>query len=108
MRHTDMNLRLVVSQNDAMAVGAKKGLSALATELNRPELANVHAVGIDGHPAVGRRLVDEGTLAATIIQASSGAPAVEWAVTVLNGGHTAPDVDLPLKPYPEPAQLKRL
>jgi ABC-type sugar transport system substrate-binding protein len=108
MRHTDVRLPLVVSQNDAMAVGARNALTAMAAELQRPDLSDVRAVGIDGHPNVGRRLVDDGVLTATIIQASSGGPAVEWAARVLDGANPAPDVVLPLQPYPEPLRLKSL
>ena len=108
MRHTNVRLQMVVSQNDAMAIGARNALNALAVEFNRPELANVPTVGIDGHPNVGRRLVDDGQLAATIIQLSSGGPAVEWAARVVGGERPSPDVILPLTPYPEPALLRPL
>lgn len=106
MRHTDVRLQLVVAQNDAMAVGAGQALAALAVEMNRPELARVPLVGIDGHPDVGRRLVDERRLAATIIQLSSGGPAVEWAAKVMAGQRPAPDVVLPLTPYPDDTRLR--
>jgi ABC-type sugar transport system substrate-binding protein len=106
MRHTDIRMSMVVAQNDAMAVGARHALTGLAAEMNRPELARVPAIGIDGHPDVGRRLVDEGRLVATIIQLSSGGPAVEWAAKVVAGERPSPDVVLPLTPYPEPAFLR--
>ena len=106
MRHTDVRLQMVVAQNDAMAIGARTALEAFAAEIDRPELARVPMVGIDGHPDVGRRLVDEGKLAATIIQLSSGGPAVEWASKVLAGQNPLSDVVLPLTAYPEPALLR--
>jgi ABC-type sugar transport system substrate-binding protein len=108
MRHTNVRLQLIVSQNDSMAVGAQRALKAMAAELKRPELQQVAAVGVDGHPAVGRKLVDENVLLATIIQASSGGPAIQWAAKVLDGERPAPDVVLPLTPYPEPVMLKPL
>jgi ABC-type sugar transport system substrate-binding protein len=106
MRHTDVRLQMVVAQNDAMAIGARNALEALAADLHRPALSAVALVGVDGHPDVGRRLVDEGRLAATIVQLSSGGPAVEWAAKVLDGLGPSVDVVLPLTPYPEPALLK--
>jgi ABC-type sugar transport system substrate-binding protein len=108
MRFGDVQLQLLVSQNDAMAIGAQRALAALAAELNRPELAKVPTIGIDGHPNVGRKLVDEGRLMATIVQQSTGGPALEWAARVLAGQRPSPDVVLPLVPYPEPALLKPL
>jgi ribose transport system substrate-binding protein len=108
MRSTELRLHLVASQNDAMAVGAKRALDAMALELGRPELGRVPLIGVDGHPDVGRKLVGEGKLVATIIQLSSGGPAVEWAAKVLAGERPSPDVVLPLTPYPEPTQLRPL
>jgi ABC-type sugar transport system substrate-binding protein len=108
MQSTELRLQLVVSQNDAMASGAKKALDAMAVEIQRPALARVPLMGIDGHHDVGRRFVDQGTFAATIIQLSSGGPAVEWAARVLADDTAPADVVLPLTPYPEPAQLRPL
>ena len=108
MRHTVPRLPLVVCQNDAMAMGARHALDAMAAELSRPELAHAKLVGIDGHKEFGRRLVDEGKLSATVIQLSSGTPAVEWAARVLAGERPSPDVVLPLTPYPEAAKLRPL
>jgi ABC-type sugar transport system substrate-binding protein len=105
MRHADLQLPIVVSQNDAMAMGAQRALGAMAGEIGRPELTRTRLIGIDGHLNFGRRLVDEGKLAATIIQLSSGGPAVDWAARVLAGEHPASDVVLPLTPYPPAAQL---
>ena len=65
-------------------------------------------IGVDGHPNVGRKLVGEGRLIATIIQLSSGGPAVEWAAKVVAGERPSPDVVLPLTPYPDPAHLRPL
>jgi len=108
MQPTELRLQLVVSQNDAMATGARKALEAMAVELGRPTLGRVPLIGIDGHRDVGRRLVDEGALAATIIQLPSGGPAVEWAARVLADGESPASVVLPLTSYPDLAQLRPL
>jgi ABC-type sugar transport system substrate-binding protein len=97
---SDQRLDAVICQNDAMATGARRALQAAANEMNRPELRALPLTGVDGLPEVGQRLVDEGQLAATIVQPSTGRPAIEWAVRWL-GGHTASlDVVLPVTTYP--------
>jgi ribose transport system substrate-binding protein len=63
---------VVGCQNDALAVGARKGLKA-----HRPEWANVPFTGCDGLESGGQRLVKTGLLAATIVVPSCGGPAVE-------------------------------
>jgi hypothetical protein len=83
-----------------MAIGAKRAREAAAAQMNRPQLRALPITGVDGLPDVGQRLVVEGRLAATIVQMSTGRPAIEWAVRWL-GGHTASlDVVLPVTPYP--------
>src|SRR6185503_7667665 len=68
---------LVVAQNDAMAVGASNILRQLAGEMAQPALADVPVTGLDGC-ASGRALVDQGRLAATVIQPPSSSVAIEW------------------------------
>jgi len=66
---------VVVCQNDNMARGAKKALEAL-----RPEWARLPFLGCDGLPQGGRRDVDEGRLAGTVVIPSCAGPAVDLAV----------------------------
>jgi ABC-type sugar transport system substrate-binding protein len=61
-----------VCQNDNMARGMRRALERL-----RPEWARVPFLGCDGLPAGGRRDVDEGRLAATVLIPSCAGPAVE-------------------------------
>jgi ABC-type sugar transport system substrate-binding protein len=97
----DQPLSMVVCQNDAMAMGARKALDAAATEMNRPELRTLPITGVDGLPDVGQKLVREGALKATILQQSSGGPAMEWAARWFSGQQNEVDVVLPVAPYPE-------
>lgn len=97
---------LVVCQNDAMALGAAAALETASREMTRPELARLKVTGIDGLPDLGQRQVTEGALAATIIQPSSGKPAVEWATSWLDGRKAPLDVTLPVTPFP-PIELLR-
>jgi ABC-type sugar transport system substrate-binding protein len=104
---SELRLRLVVCQNDAMAVGARKALEVAAAEMRRAELATVPVTGFDGHPEVGRKLVDQGRLSATIIHPCPGAPAVRWLGEALrHGRYDGARIVLPLTPYPDTARLR--
>ena len=63
---------VVGCQNDALALGARKALTAY-----RPEWARVPYTGCDGLEGGGQRLVKTGTFAATIVVPSCGGPAVD-------------------------------
>jgi ABC-type sugar transport system substrate-binding protein len=101
-----LRLGLVVCQNDAMAIGAHRALDTLAIELGRSELASVPVTGMDGMDKVGKRLVDEGRLAATIVQPSSTGPAVEWLARFFQGAPVPPRIDLPVSSYPEMRRIE--
>lgn len=87
----------VVSQNDNMARGAKAALHLL-----RPQWTEVPFLGCDGLPRGGRRDVDEGRLAATVVMPSCAGPAVELAAAWLAGG-SPPPAETILRPSPYPA-----
>jgi ribose transport system substrate-binding protein len=94
-------VQLVACQNDPMAVGARQALHRLARERGRPELLSVPVLGVDGLAGEGRRLVDEGTLAATVIVPPSAGAAIErLAVVWRSGGSIPPKVVLQPTPYP--------
>ena len=97
---SNQRVDLVVCQNDAMAVGAASALAIASREMNRPELAGVKVTGVDGLPNIGQRLVTDGMLAATIVQPSTGQPAIEWAAAWLAGRSAPPDVTLPVSSFP--------
>jgi ABC-type sugar transport system substrate-binding protein len=88
---------LVVCQNDAMAVGARRAMRAY-----RPEWAAVPLIGCDGLPAGGQKLVADRELVATVVKPTTAGPAVELAARAL-GGEPAPPV-LILKPTSHPAE----
>jgi len=62
----------VASQNDSMAIGAKKALARY-----QPDWAKVPYLGCDGLPQGGQKLVAAGELAATIVTQSNTGPALE-------------------------------
>jgi ABC-type sugar transport system substrate-binding protein len=100
-------LGLVICQNDAMAIGARDALDRAAKDLSRPDLTSVPVTGLDGLPSGGRKFVDEGRLTATIIQPSSGQPAVEWLVQAVDGAAVPRSVVLPLSSYPDLQRLEQ-
>ena len=89
---------VVVAQNDNMARGARRALEKL-----RPEWARLPFVGCDGLPQGGRREVDEGRLAATVVMPSCAGPAVALAARWVKDGTLPPPVTV-LAPvaYPSP------
>ncbi len=77
---------IVACQNDHLAEGVLGALAAAADELHRPELARIPVLGCDGAPDVGRRMVDEGRLRATVVLPRVAGPAVEVAGKLLRRG----------------------
>jgi ABC-type sugar transport system substrate-binding protein len=77
--------QVVVCQNDNMARGARKALEAL-----KPEWARVPFLGCDGLPQGGRREVDEGRLAGTVVIPSCAGPALELVVAWKRAGRVPP------------------
>jgi hypothetical protein len=57
-----------------MSIGAQKALESTALYLKRPDITRIPITGCDGLPNVGRKLVKEGQLIATIILPSSEGP----------------------------------
>jgi ABC-type sugar transport system substrate-binding protein len=87
----------IVCQNDHMARGARTAL-----EKGRPEWARLPFLGCDGLPGSGRRDVDEGRLAGTVVIPSCAGPAVDLAVKWSRGGGVPPlHTVLPPSGYPE-------
>jgi ABC-type sugar transport system substrate-binding protein len=64
---------VVASQNDSMAIGAKKALLK-----QHPDWAGIPLLGCDGLPQGGQKLVSQGQLAATIITQSNTGTAIEF------------------------------
>jgi ribose transport system substrate-binding protein len=106
-RATGVKFDIIASQNDIMAIGAKRALKTLASELDMPELHYVPLIGVDGTPNLGQRLVDAGELTATITVPSSGGVVVNQIVRYMRNNEPLPLQEL-LNPvsYPEEAKLK--
>jgi hypothetical protein len=84
----------------------KKALATVAEKLQRPEAAGILVTGVDGHPEVGRKLVDEGALAATIVVPSTGAPVVDLLLKAIATRQMPPaETILHVSSYPDAASL---
>ena len=94
---------VVGCQNDSMAVGARRAVAAL-----RPAWADdVRFTGCDGLPEGGRKLVDSGQLAATVVTPSNTGPALERIASWLRTGELPPrDVLLEPLSHPRESQIR--
>lgn len=96
--------RVIGCQNDAMAVGARRGLQAAAARY--PSLARIPITGVDGLPNGGRNQVDQGTLAATVITPSNTGLAIRLLIQTLQGRAGFPREQLfPPSSYPDLTDL---
>ena len=93
---------IVAAQNDLMAVGVRKAFTT-----NRPDWATIPYIGSDGLAQGGRKLVEDGAFAATILTPSNIGPAIELAKAWLDSGQVPPrDVVLEARSYPAEMDLQ--
>lgn len=85
-----------------VAVGVRRALERVATELARPEVQQLPIVGCDGAPELGAAMVRDGLLTATVVQPRMSKNAVDAVAGILRGGPLPPPVSrLAGTPYPE-------
>jgi ribose transport system substrate-binding protein len=102
----DKRIDVVACHNDSMARGAVAALRAVAAAASRPELARLPVIGADGLADVGRRLVDDGVLAATIVLPSPASPALDLLARALGQGQQPPpELQLDSTGYPDERTL---
>ena len=97
---------LVGSQNDDMAMGARKAVEALPAGEQRDQWLSIPYTGVDGVPATGLAWVQQHLLAATIITPPLAGLAIELLAKAL-GGQSIPERTL-VQPtsYPPVDQLR--
>jgi ABC-type sugar transport system substrate-binding protein len=66
-RSRRFELHAIAAQSDELAVGARRAALAAAAPAHRAMLAGAKLLGVDACPGYGKRLVDEGTLAASVV-----------------------------------------
>jgi ABC-type sugar transport system substrate-binding protein len=103
---SQIQLRAVVSQNDAMAMGARKAFSDLG-EATRDKWLNIPFTGCDGVPATGQRWVRTGQLRATIVIPPMAGIALEILAKAISSGTLPPERTLTAPhSFPALAEMK--
>ena len=82
---------LVGSQNDDMAIGARRAVEALPPGPQRDQWLSIPYTGVDGVPATGQAWVQQQMLAATIITPPLAGLAIELLARAVLGGHPIPE-----------------
>lgn len=101
-----LQVRAVICQNDAMAMGARKAMADL-TEEDREHWRKLPFTGCDGVTKTGQEWVRRGHLTASIITAPAAGTALELLVKAVKTGTTPPERTLvPPKSFPALAELK--
>ena len=100
-----LEIRAVICQNDAMAMGARKAFIGL-TEKDREQWLNIPFTGCDGVTKTGQDWVRRGLLKATIITAPAAGIALEILVKAVGAASMPPDRTLiPPKSFPAIEEL---
>jgi ABC-type sugar transport system substrate-binding protein len=82
---------LIVAQNDAMAIGARKAFQELPSEIERERWLKIPFLGCDGVPKTGQSWVRSGLLIATIFTPPNTGPAMEMIVDALQNKKILPE-----------------
>lgn len=91
-------VEVVAAQSDELAVGARKASEALANPVHLEMFGKAHFLGVDACPAYGRRLVDSGTLTASVTMPATTTDAIRAL-----RGFWETRQPLALKAYTDPA-----
>ncbi len=95
-----LQIRAVICQNDAMAMGARKAFVDL-TEKDREQWLSIPFTGCDGVTKTGQEWVSRGFLTATIITAPAAGIALEIFAKAASAGSMPPDRTLiPPRSFP--------
>jgi ribose transport system substrate-binding protein len=82
---------LVLAQNDAMAIGARKAFQEISSELDRERWMRIPFLGCDGVPKTGQSWVRSGLLTATILTPPNTGQAIEMLVDALMNKKDLPE-----------------
>ena len=101
-----LQIRGVMCQNDAMAMGARKAFIDL-TEKDREQWLSIPFTGCDGVTKTGQDWVRRGLLKATIITAPAAGIALEILAKAVDAGSMPPDRTLiPPRSFPSIEELR--
>jgi ABC-type sugar transport system substrate-binding protein len=101
-----LQIRAVVGQNDAMAIGARKAFIGL-TDKDREQWLSIPFTGCDGVTKTGQEWVRRSLLKATIITAPAAGIALEILAKAFQSGSMPPDRTLiPPRSFPAVEELR--
>jgi ABC-type sugar transport system substrate-binding protein len=82
---------VVASQNDAMAIGARKAFQEMTDSVQRDRWLGVPYIGVDGVPKTGQAWLRSGLLTATVVVPPNSAPALEMLIKAIHTGAVPPE-----------------
>jgi ribose transport system substrate-binding protein len=86
-----LNIRAVGSQNDAMAIGARRAFEEVKDSVVRNEWLSLPFTGCDGVPKAGQEWVRRGLLRATVVTPPPMPLALEILVNAIRTGIQPPE-----------------
>ncbi|HUC54516.1 MAG TPA: substrate-binding domain-containing protein [Candidatus Cybelea sp.] len=85
-----VRIDLIVAQNDAMGMGARKAINEIILDADRDYWAGIPIIGCDGVPRTGQMWVRTGQLAATVIVPPNAGEAIALMTKALRTGEPVP------------------
>jgi ribose transport system substrate-binding protein len=86
-----VRIDLIVAQNDAMGMGARKAIHEIILDADRDQWLGIPIIGCDGVPRTGLTWVRTGQLAATVIVPPSAGEALTLMTKALLSGSAVPE-----------------
>jgi ABC-type sugar transport system substrate-binding protein len=86
-----VRIDMIVSQNDSMAMGARKAIQDTVADVDRDQRLGIPIIGCDGVPRTGQAWVRTGQLTATVITPPSAGQAVTMMAKALLAGASVPE-----------------
>jgi len=92
---------LIVAQNDAMGIGARKAIQEIVLDTDREQWLGIPIIGCDGVPKTGQAWVRTGQLSATVIVPPNAGEALRLMAKALRTGEVVPEHTFtPSTPFP--------
>jgi len=86
-----LRIDLIVAQNDAMGIGARKAIDETIPDPERDQWFGIPIIGCDGVPRTGQAWVRTGQLAATVIVPPNTGEAMTLMAKALRSGTAVPE-----------------
>jgi ribose transport system substrate-binding protein len=86
-----LRIDLIVAQNDAMGIGARKAIEETIVDADRDQWLAIPITGCDGVPRTGQAWVRTGQLAATVIVPPNTGEAMNLMTEALRSGTSVPE-----------------